>query len=329
MQIKIEIQKENALTFETEVLVLKHADALFGVDRAIVNKIVNNYNKIYELLPEKGKHIILDSFGLIDAHKILFIGVGHLFNFRYKEIRDFARRSLNILATEAPHIKHIALTIHGVGYGLDETESFESEIAGLIDSIQNGHFPTNLEKVSIIEINAERVSRLNSILRRLLPKGEIIFDDKGFLTDIDDESSEIFREVGYTSNSKPNIFVAMPFDESMDDIYHYGIQGAVNKAGFLCERADLSSFTGDVMEWVKKRISQATFLIADLTNANPNVYLEVGYAWGLNKPTVLLVQNIDDLKFDIKGQRCLVYKKISELENKLCQELKNLKAINA
>jgi hypothetical protein len=162
-----------------------------------------------------------------------------------------------------------------------------------------------------------------------LPKGEIIFDDKGLLTDIDDESSEIFREVGYTSNSKPNIFVAMPFDETMDDIYHYGIQGAVNKAGFLCERADLSSFTGDVMEWVKKRISKATFLIADLSHANPNVYLEVGYAWGLNKPTILLVQNVSDLKFDIKSQRCLLYKKISELENKLCKELKNLKTIYA
>jgi hypothetical protein len=164
MQIKIEIQKENALSTETDILVLKHADALFGVDRAIVNKIVTFYNNIDELLPENGKHIILDSFGLIGAKKILFIGVGHLFDFRYKEIRDFARRTLNILAAETPHIKNIALTIHGVGYGLDETESFESEIAGLIDAIQKGNFPLNIEKISIIEINTERTSRLNSIL---------------------------------------------------------------------------------------------------------------------------------------------------------------------
>jgi len=326
VHIKIEINIENVLTVETEVLVLKYADALFGADREVVKKIVTNYKDIEELLPEKGKHILLDSFGLLGANKVLFIGVGDLYNFRYKEIRDFARRSLDILATEAPLLKNIALTIHGVGYGLDETESFESEIAGLIDSIKNGHFPHNLEKISVIEINSDRASRLKSILKRLLPKGEIVFDDKGILTDIDDKSSEIFREVGYTSNGKANIFVAMPFDDSMDDIYHYGIQGAVNKAGFLCERADLSSFTGDVMEWVKKRINQATFLLADLTNANPNVYLEVGYAWGINKATILLVQNVDDLKFDIKGQRCIVYNKISELEEKLCQELKKLKS---
>ena len=42
----------------------------------------------------------------------------------------------------------------------------------------------------------------------------------------------------------------MPFAEEMGDIYDYGIHGAVKEAaaGFLCERADLSSFTGDVMD---------------------------------------------------------------------------------
>lgn len=186
MQIQIEIQKENVLTVETDVLVLKYANALFGADRSIVNKIVTTYKDIKKLLPKKGKHIILDSFGLIGARKILFIGVGDLYYFRYKEIREFSRRALNFLASETPNIKHIALTIHGVGYGLDETESFESEIAGLIDAIKNGHFPPTLEKISIIEIKPERASRLNKILRRLLPKGKIVFDDKGMLAEIDD-----------------------------------------------------------------------------------------------------------------------------------------------
>ena len=51
-------------------------------------------------------------------------------------------------------------------------------------------------------------------------------------------------------------------------------------AGYLGERADLATFTGDVMDWVRARISSANLVIADLTSANPNVYLEVGYAWG-------------------------------------------------
>ena len=71
------------------------------------------------------------------------------------------------------------------------------------------------------------------------------------------------------------ILVAGFVSEEMDDVFHYGIQGAVNAAGFLCERADLSTFTGDVLEWVKNRIERASLVVADLSDANPNVYLDM------------------------------------------------------
>lgn len=110
----------------------------------------------------------------------------------------------------------------------------------------------------------------------------------------------------------------------MYDIFHYGIRGAVNKAGYLCERADEDYFTGDIMERVKLRIRQADLVLADLTQANANVYLEVGYAWGCNKQTILLVQDSNELKFDVKAQRCLVYSGIKELEELLQKELENI-----
>ncbi len=77
------------------------------------------------------------------------------------------------------------------------------------------------------------------------------------------------------------------------------------------------SFTGEVLEWIKKRIASATLIVADLSTANPNVYLEVGYAWGCGKPTILTVRQTEDLKFDVRGQRCLVYKSIKSLEEML------------
>jgi len=78
------------------------------------------------------------------------------------------------------------------------------------------------------------------------------------------------------------------------------------------------------MEWVRTRISSANLVIADLTSANPNVYLEVGYAWGRGVPTVLLVKNSTDLKFDVRGQRSIVYSSIKDLEQKLANELISL-----
>jgi hypothetical protein len=46
----------------------------------------------------------------------------------------FARKSLAVLATTLPSVSRVAMTLHGVGYGLDEVESFRSELAGLLDA---------------------------------------------------------------------------------------------------------------------------------------------------------------------------------------------------
>ena len=121
--------------------------------------------------------------------------------------------------------------------------------------------------------------------------------------------------------AKPHVFVAMPFTDEFDDIYYYGVEPAVKAAGYLCERADTRCFSGDILDWLKGRIQSAAFVIADLTTANPNVYLEVGYAWGFKRPTILLTRDLGDLKFDVRGQRCVIYKRIRDLEESLKREL--------
>ena len=117
----------------------------------------------------------------------------------------------------------------------------------------------------------------------------------------------------------------MPFAKEFDDRFHYGIHTAIRNAGYLCERADMATFTGDILMWVKERIASAELLVADLSGANPNVYLEVGYAWGKGLPTVLLASDEKDLLFDVRGQRCLVYQNsIRVLEQLLTAELGKL-----
>jgi hypothetical protein len=51
------------------------------------------------------------------------------------------------------------------------------------------------------------------------------------------------------------------------------------------------------------------------------VYLEVGYAWGKNRPTLLLVKKTDELKFDVRGQRCIAYENIVDLSKQLQTDL--------
>jgi hypothetical protein len=214
--------------------------------------------------------------------------------------------------------------LDGPGFGLDEIEAFKSEIAGITDGVSSGCLPLQLETIAFVENTAKRARRLEIELKELFPQGLIQPDSQGSVSGLKKETTDSLSRTGSKSSSKPRIFVAMPFANKMDDVFHYGIQGAVNSAGFLCERADLSTFTGDVLDWVKSRIAGSTIVVADLSSANPNVYLEVGYAWGSSVPTILLARESSDLKFDVRGQKCLLYNSIKTLEGILGKELHKL-----
>lgn len=317
--VSIEIVEGDALRFHADVLALKYAQANYGVD-SIATAILRGQGKApSDLRAKPGGFRLVANAGQIVAPKVLFVGVVHLIDFGYKEIRQFARRVLSSLAGAAPETEHVAVTVHGPGYGLDEIEAFESEIAGFLDAIRSSDIPRSLRKISVVEQNRGRVRRLQQALTDLLPSGVTLDSPSAS----NDDSTERLRAAGYASDSKRHIFVAMPFAVDMDDHYHYGIQRAVRASGFLCERADLSTFAGDVMQWVRDRIRTSALVVAVLTTANPNVYLEVGYAWGCAVPTILLVKETEELKFNVKGQRCLVYSSIRELESRLTTELVN------
>lgn len=321
--IKIRLLSENALKANVDVLALKYAQENYGLDAEVSRILVDAGIKATLIRPKPDEFKLVEAAKGITAKNILFVGVLPLYSFGYGEIRDFSRRVISCLSKSVSNIRRIALTLHGVGYGLDEVEAFESEVAGLLDAIRSFEFPENLSEIFIVEGNQGRAERLKPVLQNLIPNGEIFANSRKNIGD-DLLDSSRFRAVGFSSSAKNHVFVAMPFKDEMSDLYHYGIQGSVRNAGFLCERADLSSFAGDVMHWVRERIKTATLVIADLTESNPNVYLEVGYAWGCGIPTVLIVKDTDHLKFDTRGQRCLPYKNIKGLEDLLTKELKAL-----
>ncbi|MDR4493268.1 MAG: hypothetical protein R3B74_02380 [Nitrospirales bacterium] len=248
-----------------------------------------------------------------------------LWDFEYQQIRAFARKVLSSLAGQLPETQKLIVTVHGTGYGLDEDEAFESQLAGFLDAVESSDSPDQLDVIIFVERNKGRARRLQETLNQIVPSGTL--DQRGgsrLLDAAKPETRERLRAVGYASASKAHVFVAMPFSDNLEDVYHYGIRNAAKSAGLLCERADLSSFTGDVITWVRERIRTASLVIADLSGANPNVYLEVGFAWGCGIPTILLAQDSSELRFDVQGQRCLMYKQIRDLEEKLSMELKGL-----
>jgi len=117
-------------------------------------------------------------------------------------------------------------------------------------------------------------------------------------------------------------FVLMPFSNDYDDIYNYGIKESCKEAGTYCERVDEQIFQETILERIYNQIAKADIIIADMTGRNPNVFYEVGYAHALNKPTILLTQNSEDIPFDLKHFPHIVYeKKISVIREELTKRL--------
>jgi hypothetical protein len=118
-------------------------------------------------------------------------------------------------------------------------------------------------------------------------------------------------------------FVLMPFDKAFDDIYKLGIKGAVGQFdGMVAERVDEQIYREGILERIYRQIEVADIVIADMTGQNPNVFYEVGYAHAKQKLCILLTANADDIPFDLKHQRHIVYgKSIVTLRRELEREL--------
>ena len=165
MERYISIHEGNALDFECDVLILKYAQNLYGVDKAAFEKVSSSQHALKERLPPDGKYLFLRTNNIISAKWLLFVGTKPIYKFEYKDIRGFAKRSLEICASEIPDAKNIALTIHGVGFGLDESEALYAQVVGLNDAIAEGLLPQDLRSIDIVEQDHGRANRLRQALR--------------------------------------------------------------------------------------------------------------------------------------------------------------------
>lgn len=263
--IALEVVKADALIFGADVLVLKYAQALYGVDAKAVEVTGLHPSKF----PGIGGYRTVSAPAGIAADMLLLVGVTPLREFGYGEIRDFGRRALSAVASEQPDARSIVLTLHGVGYGLDETEAFDSELAGILDAIHDRDLPHTLERVVIAEVSPGRASRMKGRLQDVLLREGVVSPGATSDDSMGRPLADRFRRIGYDSSQRGHAFVAMPFSGDFDDLFHYGISSAVRAAGLLCERIDQQAFTGDILERLKKQIQTARLVVADLTNSKP------------------------------------------------------------
>jgi hypothetical protein len=314
----IRVETGDASSRPTAVLVLKYAQAPHGLDRVVLNRMGSARPT---RMPAPGEHVVVLRPDGTTADALVLLGVLPLTRFGYREIREFGTRAVDTVLTELPEARELCLTLHGVNSGLDEREAFRAQVGGVLAALEAAPAGAQLRTVTFVERDARRARRLTSILEELKNPEEPHPSSALTASTLRPEAAARLRTAGLDSNGRPHAFVAMPFGDGFDDVFHYGIARPVEDAGLLCERMDRSVFTGDVVETMKRRIREARIVVADLSGGNPNVYLEIGFAWAATVPTVLLCDGDTEPHFDVRGHRYLRYHSIREAERHLAREL--------
>lgn len=117
-------------------------------------------------------------------------------------------------------------------------------------------------------------------------------------------------------SAKPLCFVLMPFGTKgdlnstveFDDVYEQLVKPAVEAAGMACLRADEEQLGGFIHTAMFERLMVCDYAVADLTQANANVYYELGIRHAVRPwSTVLISAKGFRLPFDLAPDRVLRY----------------------
>lgn len=137
------------------------------------------------------------------------------------------------------------------------------------------------------------------------------------------------------------IFFAIPFDNLTKEIYEnisvklkdnfanerYALTTIIGKeqVGPTLEYSKILSFRAqntELQQQFLKEISRADIIVADLTNNNPNVHVELGIALTLNKNILRVTgRSIKELGFDIQNFEIYSYKNEKDLFQKILKYL--------
>lgn len=99
---------------------------------------------------------------------------------------------------------------------------------------------------------------------------------------------------------KNRCFMLMPFNEKFDYIYGV-IKKDLNDNGLICNRADEIAGSKPILNKILTEILKSRYIIADLTNYNPNVFYELGIAHSFKdaQNILLLKQKDSKIPFDL------------------------------
>lgn len=121
-------------------------------------------------------------------------------------------------------------------------------------------------------------------------------------------------------------FIAMsmrPDDPRLDDVLD-AIKESAGRCGIRAERIDEPESNERITDRILESIQKAEYVVADLSDARPNVFYEAGYAQGIGKTPIYVASHGTQLEFDLKDYPVIHFKNMKELKDRLEKRFRGL-----
>lgn len=140
------------------------------------------------------------------------------------------------------------------------------------------------------------------------------------------EYKTIAMQVAEALGRRESFFICPLDSDEVNHNYEFVIKPLVKQYQFDIRRIDEISHTQEITGVILDAIARCKFVIADLTEARPNCYYELGYAHALRKPVIILARKGTLRHFDISTYKWNYWESYKDLKPLLEQELQGLMA---
>ncbi|MEN2414220.1 hypothetical protein [Flavobacterium mesophilum] len=179
--------------------------------------------------------------------------------------------------------KNLELQLYDVSRKLEENENRWKDINHLVISSQN--------RSEIENVNNPAVKQ-NEFLKNFgLSNVDFVIDEK-------------------------QVFMLTPFNDQYRSDFKT-VREVCNNLNLNCIRGDEEYVPNDIFGHILKQIVKSRLIIANITGRNPNVLYELGVAHTLNKPTLIIAKNFNEIPFDLNNKRIVIYENDRDLKLKI------------
>ena len=198
----------------------------------------------------------------------------------------------------------------GISYGIRQVEPAAYAWSESVDGGEIGYFVDYLTKEGWVDSTPKAVQiRLGEYL--VPARIRVTVDGRRHIAD----------QISNLDSSQA--FVAMWFDDSMNDLFDHGIKTAIKQAGYKPLKINQKEHINKIEDEIIAEIRRSKFVVADFTHgddgARGGVYYEAGFAHGLDLPVIFTCREdaVDTLHFDTEHYNHIVWTTPEELREKL------------